>query len=82
MNYTREQIETKLRALVAQQLHTDADTITPDATLTSLGADSLDIVELVIHVEDEFGIEVSDEAAEHMKTLNDVITYIMEHQAR
>jgi acyl carrier protein len=82
MKYTREQIESKLRAMVAQQLHIDLEMITAEATLTSLGADSLDIVELVMHIEDEFGIEVSDEAAEKMHTLADVITYVDQEQNR
>lgn len=79
--YTREQIEAKLRSIVAAQLHIEADVITPEATLTSLGADSLDVVDLIMQVEDEFGIEVSDAAAEKMHTLGDVIAYVEQHSA-
>ena len=76
MKYTREQIETKLRSMVAAQLHIEADTITSEATLTSLGADSLDVVELIMNVEDEFNIEISDTAVESMHTLGDVVGYV------
>ena len=80
MKYTRDQIETKLRAIIAKQLRIEPDTITPAATLTSMGADSLDVVELIMHVEDEFGIEITDTAAEKMHTLGDVIEYVEQHQ--
>lgn len=79
MNYTREHIETKLRTIIAEQLHIDPGIITSDATLTSLGADSLDVVELIMHVEDEFSIEVTDTAAEKMQTFGDVVKYVEEH---
>lgn len=76
MKYTREQIETTLRTMVAEQLHIEADTITSEATLTSLGADSLDLVDLIMEVEDKFNIEISDTAAENMHTLGDVVDYV------
>jgi acyl carrier protein len=82
MSHTHEQIETKLRTIVAGQLHVEPDTLTPEATLTSMGADSLDIVELIMHVEDEFNIEITDTEAEKMHTLADVIEYVAKNQPR
>lgn len=81
MSYTRDQIEAKLRTIIAGQLHVDPDTITSTATLTSMGADSLDVVALIMQVEDDFSIEITDAAAEKMHTLGDVIEYVEKHQS-
>lgn len=80
-HYTREQIEAKLRSIIAAQLHIEPDTITLVATLTSMGADSLDVVDLIMQIEDEFGIEISDDAAEKMHTLGDVVAYVEEQSS-
>jgi acyl carrier protein len=81
MTYTREQIEATLRDIIAQQLHIEPDTIVLSATLTSMGADSLDVVEVIMKVEDHFGIEITDTAAENMHTLGDVVDYVEKHQS-
>jgi len=55
----------------------DMETVTPEASfIDDLGADSLDIVELVMTMEEEFDLEIPDEDAEKIKTVNDVISYI------
>jgi acyl carrier protein len=69
-------IESKVIALVAEQLHMNPQEITPDATLQSLGADSLDRVELVMKFEEEFHIEIRDEDAEKLVTIADLVNYI------
>jgi acyl carrier protein len=73
-------VEKKVREIVAEQLGKDANEITAGASfIDDLGADSLDIVELVMKMEEEFGIEIPDEEAEKIKTVNDVVEYIKAH---
>ncbi|HBX43243.1 MAG: acyl carrier protein [Deltaproteobacteria bacterium] len=70
-------VEKKVKEIVAEQLGRDASEVTNEASfIDDLGADSLDIVELVMAMEDEFGIEIPDEEAEKIKTVKDVIEYI------
>ena len=67
----------KVRDIVVDQLGVEADEVNIDATfIDDLGADSLDIVELIMAFEEEFGIEIPDEAAEKIKTVQDVVSYI------
>ena len=67
----------KVRDIVVEQLGVEADEVTLESTfIDDLGADSLDIVELIMAFEEEFGIEIPDEAAEKIKTVQDVVTYI------
>ncbi|MCS7206063.1 MAG: acyl carrier protein [Leptospiraceae bacterium] len=71
----------KVRSIIAQQLGAEESEITEDSHfIEDLGADSLDTVELVMALEEEFGIEISDEDAEKIQTVGDVIKYIKEHQ--
>ena len=75
------QVEQRVREIVAEQLERDVKEVTNAASLIDdLGADSLDVVELVMKMEEEFGIEIPDEEAEKIKTVNDVIQYIMTHK--
>ena len=64
----------KIRSIISEQLSIDdVDTITLDTSLTEdLEADSLDAVEVIMALEDEFGIEIPDEEAEHFKTIGDI----------
>ena len=67
----------KVRGIVVDQLGVEADEVNIDSTfIDDLGADSLDIVELIMAFEEEFGIEIPDEAAEKIKTVQDVVSYI------
>ncbi len=71
----------KVKDLVVDQLDADADKVTADANIQDdLGADSLDVVDLVMALEDEFEIEIPDEAVENIKTVGDIVKYIEEHQ--
>ena len=73
-------VEKKVKEIVAEQLGRDVNEVTNEASfIDDLGADSLDIVELVMAMEDEFGIEIPDEEAEKIKTVKDVIEYIKAH---
>lgn len=67
----------KVKKIIAEQLGVDEEDITPDASFTDdLGADSLDLVELVMAFEDGFDIEIPDEDAENIKTVADAVNYI------
>ena len=71
----------KIKAIVAEQLGVDESEITEEASFVDdLGADSLDTVELVMALEEEFGIEIPDEDAEKIGTVKDAIKYIEEHE--
>lgn len=73
-------IEEKVKEEIAIQLGVKESILNRDATLEGdLGADSLDLVELVIDLESAFGIGISDEDAENLKTVGDVIDYIKDH---
>lgn len=70
-----------VKKIVVDRLSVDEDKVTLEATFKDdLGADSLDIVELIMELEDEFDLEISDEDAEKIATVGDVVTYISNHQ--
>ena len=67
----------KVRDIVVEQLGSEADEVTLESTfIDDLGAASLDIVELIMAFEEEFNVEIPDEAAEKIKTVQDVVNYI------
>ena len=71
----------KVRELIAEGLNVELEKITMDTHLIDdLGADSLDAVELIMALEDEYGIEVDDEAAQSMKYVKDLVNYIESHK--
>lgn len=73
-------IEKRVKEIVAEQLGVDEAQVTNDASfMDDLGADSLDTVELVMALEEEFDIEISDEDAEKIQTVQDAVDYITEH---
>lgn len=73
-------VEDRVRKIVAKQLGLQGDEIALDkAFIEDLGADSLDIVELVMAMEEEFGIEIPDEEAEKIQTVKDAVDYITEN---
>ena len=71
----------RAKKIVVEHLGVEADKVTTDASfIDDLGADSLDIVELVMAFEEEFGVEIPDDAAEKISTVNDAISYIDSHK--
>ena len=71
----------RLKAIVVEQLGVDEEDVTPEASFVDdLNADSLDLVELIMSLEEEFGLEISDEDAEKIATVGDAASYIEEHQ--
>ena len=74
-------IEAKVKSIIADQLGVGEDEIKPESSfIEDLGADSLDIVELVMAMEEEFEVEIPDEEAENIKTVGDAINYINTHK--
>ena len=70
-------VEDKVKSIIAEQLGVEASEVTKKASFTDdLGADSLDIVELVMAFEEEFGIEIPDEDAEGIVTVDNAVSYI------
>ena len=67
----------KMSEMIAEQLNCDAETITADTSFKDdLGADSLDLMDMVMTFEDEFGVEIDTEAIGDLKTIGSVVTYI------
>ncbi|QID33468.1 acyl carrier protein [Pampinifervens florentissimum] len=72
-------LEQRIKEIIADQLGVEVDKLNPSAKFVEdLGADSLDVVELVMAFEEEFGIEIPDEDAEKIRTVGDVIDYLKE----
>lgn len=76
-------IEQKVKDIIVEQLGVNADQVTPEAKfIEDLGADSLDNVELIMALEEEFDQDIPDEAAEKLHCVGDVIKYIQDIQAK
>jgi acyl carrier protein len=73
-------VERRVIEIIVEQLGVSEEEVTLEASfIEDLGADSLDLVELIMAMEEEFGIEISDEDAEKIQTVQDVVNYINEH---
>jgi acyl carrier protein len=78
----REEILGKIQEITADRLGVDEGDVTPDASFREdLEADSLDLVELIMELEEQFGIEIPDEEAEKITTVEEAVDYVTEHQA-
>lgn len=76
-------IEMKVKSIIVEQLGVEADEVTMEASFTDdLGADSLDIVELVMALEEEFSLEIPDEEAEQIGRVREAVHYIEKHAAQ
>ena len=76
----RDELFEKVKAVIVDQLGVEEDDVTEDAAFVDdLGADSLDIVELVMALEEEFGVSIPDEQAEKIKTVGDAVDFITEN---
>jgi len=74
-----ETVFARLRAMLADQLGIEPEEVKMESTFENLNADSLDIVELVMAIEQEWDMEVPDEAAEAIKSVGDAVNYIVAH---
>ena len=73
-------VEQKVKEIICEQLGVSEDEVTPEASfIEDLGADSLDIVELVMELEEQFGLEIPDEEADKLKTVGDAMNYLKSH---
>ena len=80
---SEKSIEQKVKDIIVEQLSVNAEQVTPEAKfIEDLGADSLDIVELVMAFEEEFCVEVPDSDAEKLLTVGDVVKYIEDKQSK
>ena len=76
-NITEKLAKDKVKKIIVEKLSVDSNEVTLDASFEDLGADSLDIVEIVMALEEEFDIEISDEEAENAKSVGDVVNYLV-----
>ena len=75
-----ENVEERVKEIIVEQLSVEADKVVPEASfINDLGADSLDTVELVMAFEEKFGLEIPDEDAEKITTVQNAVSYIEEH---
>ena len=82
MSMSKEDILTKLKPIIAEQLGVDESEVKDDASFTEdLNADSLDLVELIMSLEEQFKLQISDEDAEKITTVGEAVDYISEHAA-
>ncbi len=73
-------LEERLKKMIADQLGVEETQVVPSASFADdLNADSLDLVELIMSIEEEFGVEIPDEDAEKITTVGDALTYLNEH---
>ncbi len=78
----REEVLGKIQEITADRLGVDEGDVTPDASFREdLEADSLDLVELIMELEEQFGMEIPDEEAEKITTVDEAVEYVLEHQA-
>ena len=78
---SEEEIFNKIRDMIADNFDVDKDKITENTNFTEdLDADSIDLVEFILQLEDEFGAEIPDDEAEKIKTIGDAVSYIKSHQ--
>ena len=75
-----ENVQERVKNIIVEQLGVEADQVKPEAQFVNdLGADSLDTVELIMALEEEFDIEIPDEKAEKIKTVGEAVSYIQEN---
>jgi acyl carrier protein len=79
--FMAEEVQSKIKQIIVDELGVDEAEVTPNARfIDDLGADSLDLVELVMRFEEEFGIEIPDEDAEKIQSVGDAYSYVEQHQ--
>lgn len=82
MAFSMEDTMQKVKEVIVEKLSIPVENITPEATLKDLGADSLDIVDMIMSFEEKFGIEIKDEDAEQIKTVQEAANYLNEKRTK
>jgi acyl carrier protein len=80
--YDRKDTQTKVISLIADELSKDPSALSEASSFQDIGADSLDVVEIIMKLEEYFGLEIKDEDAEKMKTIHDIIDYVQAHRTK
>lgn len=75
---TREDIETKVKKIILEHISKDVEKFDSSSKLSEHGADSLDAVEIIMAAEEEFGIEIPDEDAQKMETMEQIVEYVVD----
>lgn len=79
-SFARQDTLDRIVTLIAQELKVDRERVNETVTFQELGADSLDMVQIIMKLEETFGIEINDQDAEKMSTLRDVVDYVNERR--
>jgi acyl carrier protein len=80
--FERSDTKDKVISIIASELGRKSAEIQEDSTFNDIGADSLDMVEVIMKLEEQFGIEIKDEEAEHMKSVKDVVDFVNSHRTK
>ena len=81
-SFSREDTHAKIIDIIAEKLSVDKATIADTAQLQDLGADSLDLVEMIMKFEEQFGMTINDEDAEKLHTVDEVVAYVQERRTK
>ena len=80
--FDKDDTRIKVVDIISDKLGIDKDLITPTATFEGLGADSLDVVEMTMKLEEQFGLEIKDDEAEQLQAVDDVVNYVNERRTK
>lgn len=80
--FNLEDTQQKIVSIIAEKLNIDKNTIKPESTMQELGADSLDLVEIVMKLEEAFGVEIADDDVAHLNTVGQYVEYVQSRRSK